>query len=353
MPIFSVPKVRIKGIAAAVPEFEYNNSQYDWIDEKERNLLIKTIGVEKRRIARLGTATSDLCFAATEKLLDELQWNKEEINAVILVSQTFDYQIPSTAIILQDRLGISKDCLAFDINLGCSGYVYGLSVIGSIMSTSGIKKALMMTGDVSTLNASYKDKSVYPLFGDAGTVTALEFDESAPQMHFNLKSDGSGYDAIYVQDGGMRNFVNEESLKLKKIDEGIYRSRIQISLNGLEVFNFTLKEVKPNVKELMEHLNIEVDDVDQFVFHQANLLMNETIRKKIKIPAEKYPYSIKKYGNTSSASVPLTILSELSDKARAGKLKMMLSGFGVGLSWGSALIETENIVCPDIINYKG
>ncbi|HBS85218.1 MAG: hypothetical protein A2W91_01900 [Bacteroidetes bacterium GWF2_38_335] len=353
MPLFSIPDIKLCGMAAAVPEFEYNNNNYDWVPDSERKLLIKTIGVEKRRIAQKGTATSDLCFVAAEKLIEELHWDKNEIQALILVSQTFDYQIPSTAIIMQDRMGLPKSCIAFDINLGCSGFVYGLSVIGSIMKTAGIKKAILLTGDVSTLNASYQDKSVYPLFGDAGTATALELSPGAPSMHFHLNSDGSGHKAIYVQDGGMRNFVNPESLIQEKIAEGIIRSRIQISLNGYEVFQFSLREVAPNVNALMAYQNKTVDDFDFFIFHQANLLMNETIRKKIKIPSEKYPYSINKYGNTSSASVPLTIISELKEQVTKERKLLLVSGFGVGLSWGSAIIETDKIICPDIITYHG
>lgn len=353
MPIFTVKNISLKGIAAAVPEFEYNNNSYDWVPENERPLMIKTIGVQTRRIASKGTSTSDLCFVAAEKLLVNLNWKKTDIQALILVTQTSDYQIPSTAIILQDRLKLPKTCMAFDMNLGCSGYVYGLSVISSLMAGGGIKKALLLTGDVSTLNANYKDKSSYPLFGDAGTATALEFDENASPMVFSLNSDGSGFDAIYVPHGGMRRFVNEESLKEQKIADGIYRSGIQIALNGLEVFNFSLREVAPNIRSLLESQGKTFDDVDFVIFHQANRLMNETIRKKLKLSPEKFPYSIGKFGNTSSASIPLTMIYCLSETLSSGCVNLLLSGFGVGLSWGSVLLKTEKLVCTEIIDYNG
>jgi 3-oxoacyl-[acyl-carrier-protein] synthase III len=243
--------------------------------------------------------------------------------------------------------------MAFDMNLGCSGYVYGLSVISSIMASGGIKKALLLAGDVSTLNANYRDKSAYPLFGDAGTATALELDSNAEPMFFNLNSDGSGHKAIYVPHGGMRRFVDKDSFEEELIADGIYRTGIQIALNGLEVFNFSLREVAPNVRSLLESQGKTIDDVDYFVFHQANRLMNETIRKKLKIEPEKFPYSIGKYGNTSSASIPLTILHCLNKEISNGKTNLLLSGFGVGLSWGSVLLQTNNVVCTEILDYNG
>jgi len=353
MPTFSIDNVKISGLSAAVPSTIYDNNDYDWVSEDERALMIKATGVERRRIAAKGTTTSDLCFEAADKLIKELGWNREEINLLIFVSQTTDYQIPSTAIILQDRLGLSKSSIAFDINLGCSGYVYGLSVISSLMNTAGVKKALLLVGDISTLNASYKDKSAFPLFGDAGTATALELDaDQVNKVHYNMNSDGSGFDAIYVPDGGMRNFICDDSFVEKEVSKGIHRNNIQIALNGIEVFNFGLREVAPNVRKLLEYAEFELDNVDYFVFHQANKLMNNTIRKKLKIDPDKYPFSIDEYGNTSSASVPLTLIHKLKDKLETEELTLLLAGFGVGLSWGSALIKTKNVLVLPIIEYN-
>ena len=354
MAIFSIPDIKLSGISACVPENEYNNSDYDWISEKDRETLIKTIGVEKKRFADKGTTTADLCFAASEKLLNELNWNREDVQLLIFVSQSRDYLIPATAGILQEKLGFLKTCMAFDISLGCSGYVYGLSVIGSLMSTGRISKALLLSGDISTLNTSFKDKSAFPLFGDAGTATAIELQENTPpKMTFNLQTDGKGYKAIIIPDGGIRNFADKEtSFEYEKIDEGIYRNKFNIALNGVDVFNFSLREVRPNIKKVLEFASLTNDDVDYFVFHQANKLMNETIRRQLRLPEEKVPYSLKDYGNTSSASIPLTIVTNLSEEVRNKKLRFLLSGFGVGLSWGSVILETENIICPEIITYQ-
>ena len=349
MAIFPVPGIRISGIASAVPRTEYHNRNYEHITEKERELFIKTVGVERRRVAPRGMTTSDLCESAAKKLIDELRWSPGEIEILIFISQSRDYIIPATAGILQDKLGLPKSCMAYDISLGCSGYVYGLSVMGSQMVTAGIKKGLLMVGDVSTQTTGERDKSTFPLFGDGGTVTALELDPSAPSMMFNLQTDGKGYKAIIIPDGGIRNLVTPESFVEEKFAEGVERDRLKIALDGMEVFQFSLREVPPNIRALMEKTGKSLEEVDYFVLHQANKLMNESIRKKLGIPAEKCPYSIGDYGNTSSASIPLTINHALREPLENGRVSMVLSGFGVGLSWGSVYVETDLIACPEII----
>jgi len=349
MALFSIPHIKLSGISACVPKRSESNIDYDWISEQERALLIKTTGIENRRIAATNLTTSDFCYAAAEKLIDELKWRKEEIEIIIFVSQSPDYLLPATAIILQDRLNLPKTALAFDISLGCSGFIYGLSTIASLMTNAKIKKGLLLTGDVSSSSLNRKDKSTYPLFGDAGTATALEYDKNAAPMFFNLQSDGAGYKTIIITDGGTRQQLTPESYIDVEIEKGIVRSRKNLVLDGLEVFNFSLREVGPNIKELLDSNSTDIEDYDYFVFHQANKLMNETIRKKLKIEPEKVPYSLNKYGNTSSASIPLTIVSELSEKIKNSTTHFLMSGFGVGLSWGSATLKTSNLVCPPVI----
>ncbi len=353
MAIFQVPNINIAGISACVPEDEYDNNNYDWVSEKERSTLIKVIGVEKKHHAKKGTTTSDLCFVAANNLINELNWDRSEIDLLVFVSQSRDYIIPATAGLLQKKLSLPNTCIAFDISLGCSGYVYGLSVIGSMMATGMIKKGLLLTGDISTLNTSYKDKSAFPLFGDAGTATAIDLSNNTKPMMFNLQTDGGGYDAIIIPDGGIRNFADKNtSFNYETISDGIVRNKFNIALDGVKVFNFSLREVRPNVIKLLKEFELTTDDIDYFIFHQANKLMNETIRKQLKLAPEKVPYSLKDFGNTSSASIPLTIVTELSNKVSSSSLTMLLSGFGVGLSWGSVIIDTKNITCPSVYIFK-
>jgi 3-oxoacyl-[acyl-carrier-protein] synthase-3 len=349
MAIVSIPNIRLAGMAASVPQNREHNSDYAWISRKERESLIKNIGVETRHVAPKGMTTADLCVVAAEKLLDDMKWDRQEIELLVFVSQSRDYLVPTTACIVQDRLGLPHSCIAYDVGLGCSGYVYGLSMVGSMMQSGAIRKALLMVGDISTLTTSYRDKSTYPLFGDAGTVTALEYTTNAAPFVFNLQTDGSGYEAIMIRDGGARHKMTRQSFDMKKISKGINRSRLNVELDGIEVFNFSLREVAPNIKKLLKATDRSLDDVDFLVFHQANFLINNTIRKMLKLDPAKVPYSLKEYGNTSGASVPLTMVAELREQMTTGKLNLLLSAFGVGLSWGSVLLETDTIVCPEVI----
>jgi 3-oxoacyl-[acyl-carrier-protein] synthase-3 len=348
MAVFEIPDVRIAGIAACVPQKSLSNHDYHWITKKERDQLIQMIGVETRHVAVPGQTTSDLCFQAAEQLLAGLGWERSEINLLIFVSQSRDYIIPSTSAILQDRMKLPKTCMALDINLGCSGYIYGLSVISSLIKTTGIKKALLLVGDLSNVTSCYRDKSTYPLFGDAGTATALEFCPGHAPMQFNLQTDGSGHEAIIIRDGGVRNLMSKKSFDIKKYGDGIYRSRLHIELNGIEVFNFSLREVVPNIKTTLRHFNRQLDEFDYLVFHQANRLINETIRKMLKVDPSRVPYSLRDYGNTSCSSIPLTMVTQIRDNLSGKPQKLLLSAFGIGLSWGTALIETDGLIVPEI-----
>lgn len=349
MALFSLSGTKVSGISAAVPRNMESNMDYRWITKKERESLIKNIGVETRRVAPKGVTTSDLCVAAAEPLLRELNWDRREIELLVFVSQSRDYLVPTTACIVQDRLGLPHSCLAFDVGMGCSGYLYGLSVAAGMLQARAIRKALLMVGDISTLTTSYRDKSTYPLFGDVGTVTALEYDPDAPAIHFNLQTDGSGYRALIIPDGGARNIVTRKSFDIKKIDQGIYRTNLHLEMNGIEVFNFTLREVVPNIKTLLNSTGISLQEIDHVVFHQANRLIIETMRKMLKLPPEKVPYSIREFGNTSGGSLPLTMVAKLYDQLRTEPQQLLLSAFGVGLSWGSAIIETDRIAVPDLL----
>jgi|MGYP001198532153 3-oxoacyl-[acyl-carrier-protein] synthase-3 len=352
MAVFQISDIRLAGIAACVPEKVLSNQDYNWVSRKDRDQIIKTIGVETRHVAEPGQTTSDLCFQAAEQLLGELAWQREEIEILIFVSQSRDYIIPSTSTLLQDRLKLPKSCLALDINLGCSGYVYGLSVISSMMKATGLRKGLLLVGDLSNVTSSYRDKSTYPLFGDAGTATALEIREGHPAMQFNLQTDGAGYEAIIIYDGGVRNLASKRSFATKKYGEGIYRNRLQIALNGIEVFNFSLREVVPNIKTTLKHFNRELPEFDFLLFHQANRLINETLRKMLKADPEKVPYSLREFGNTSCASIPLTMVSQIQESLQEKPNKLLLSAFGIGLSWGTVLLETDTLVVPPLTELK-
>jgi len=343
MAFFEFKNVKIAGVAAAVPAKILVNDTVSSTDYEAEDFVALT-GVRQRRDGNF--TTSDLCYEATERLIQDLGWQKEDIDALLFVSQTPDYILPATSCILQDRLGLSKECYAADISLGCSGWTYGLSLAAGLLSNNGMKKALLLVGDAKPRSIPFYSD---PLFGHAGTVTAIEYRDGEPGFQFHAGTDGSGYEAIIIKEGGSRFPFNENSLKFVKSDDGICKHAIDCSMNGMDVFAFGITTAPKSVKKLMEKNNIAFDQVDYFIFHQANKMMNEKIRTKLKLDESKVPYCMQDFGNTSSASIPLTIVTQLAESMRNRQVKIIACGFGVGLSWGTVYFETDKIVCSELI----
>jgi len=335
MATVSIEGLSIKGISCCVPKRIERNLDITHISSEEIQKFIKATGVEERRIVDDATCTSDLCENAANELISDLNWDKDSIQILVFVTQTSDYLLPVTSAILQDKLQLSKDCIAFDIPLGCSGYVYGISVITGMMKSLGLKRGLLMAGDTSSKWVSKTDKSAYPLFGDAGSVTAFELDDASNKIQFDLGTDGSGYKTIIIPHGGSRNKTSVESMIVTEVESGISRSQCQLVLDGMDVFSFGISQAPKTVNKLLNTFEIDKEKVDFFVFHQANLMMNKMIAKKLKLPVEKVPYSLRKFGNTSSATIPLTIVTELKGQINSSNSNLILCGFGVGLSWGT------------------
>jgi len=351
MAFLHIKNVVLRGVAACIPARVEENTDLAHMTAPDIEKLVATTGIERRHIVNTGTCTSDLCLKAAEQLINELKWDTKEIEALIFVSQTPDYILPATSCLLQDRLGLPADCISLDISLGCSGFVYGLSTLASYMQTGMIKKALLLAGDTSSLTCSKKDKSTYPLFGDAGTVTALEFSEGADGFKFHLGCDGSGSNAIIINDGGYRNPFNSESLTTSDIAEGISRSKLHLALDGMDVFSFGISMAPETVNALLRRFNIDKEKIDFFYFHQANKMMNERIRKKLLLPEHKVPLSLRQFGNTSSASIPLTMVTQTAKALSSGENEVLACGFGVGLSWGTVCFTAKYLTIPELIYY--
>jgi 3-oxoacyl-[acyl-carrier-protein] synthase-3 len=352
MAFLTTKHVVMKGIAACVPSRVEENRNYPGLSEEEIEKYIGVLGIERRHCAIHdgSICTSDLCYKSAERLIEELRWNRDEIGLLIFISHSADYRLPMTACTLQDRLGLSKECMAFDSPLGCSGFVYGLSIASSIMSLGTIKKALVLAGNTQSFYASPMDKSTALVFGDGGSACALEYDpESENSFDFHLMTDGSGKDALIVPDGGNRNPVSENSFVMEEFEDGIKRTRLHEKMDGMAVFSFTLSEVPRSLKLIHEHFAIEPEKIDYLLLHQASKFICEKIRKKMNYPPEKVPYNIQEYGNTSAATIPLLMVTEMREALRKKDLEMVMSGFGVGLSIGTAHIKTHKIVCPDLL----
>lgn len=341
--------VGIKALSACVPqEVVYNRDLGYLIPEEEIDKVIENIGIEQRRIAAPDVMASDLCFKAAQQLMADNDISPDSIDVLLFMSQTGDFRIPATSCLLQHRLGLPRETMCMDITLGCSGYLYALSTAFAYASLPGINRVLLLDGEAFSKIVNRRDKVDWPLYGDAGTATLVEkgdFREST----FLLYTDGTGEDKIKIH-AGMRNPITPDSCVEREREEGNVRTDLEVFMDGMDVFNFAISKVPRSVKQLLAETGKTIDDVDFLVFHQANRFMMDFFVKKLKILPDKVPFCISKYGNTSSASVPLTISSELNGKLE-GSHTVVLSAFGAGLSWGSALMHTCNCHVSPVIEY--
>jgi len=342
MAAVTLQNVRFRGLASCVPKGKISNLDCPPAKRSERERLVRNIGIMIRRIGYPWQCFSDLAQAAAEQLLESLQWKREEIDALIVVTQSPDYLVPATAIIIQDRMKLSHNTIAFDINLGCSGYPFGIYTVGSMLASGGIKKALLLVGD---RGASLND----PIFSDCGTATALEFDPTAPPIHFDMHSDGSGYKAIILPVGGHREPIQAHHLIAQRAENGDLSRATDLILDGTEVLNFSTHRIPPAVRDLCTYADVTLDQIEYFVLHQANKMINDTIRKKLQQPAEKFPSTLYDFGNSSSASIPLTMTMRLDQALASKPTTLLLSGFGIGLSWGSCVLRTDSVVMLPLI----
>jgi 3-oxoacyl-[acyl-carrier-protein] synthase-3 len=350
MAFLSFMNVGICGMSAAVPATIIDNYEYTrYFPKADVKEIVDKVGIKERRFADANTCSSDLCFAAAERLLLDKQIDRQEIDLLVFVSQTPDYRMPATSVLLQHRLGLGKHTIAFDVSLGCSGFIYGLSIVYSMMQAAGLRKALLLDGETRSKVYSPKDRKTAFLFGDGGVAALIENDPKYGQSFFSLNSDGSLEDLIKINAGGYRNPSSAETTVEKVVDEyGNIRNEEQGYMNGGEVFNFVLREIPANLKEILLKANTDWTAIDYFVFHQANDFMNSYLAKKLKLPAEKVPSTIAKFGNTSSVSIPLTIVSELKGAFKQRK-KLLLSGFGVGMTWASAVLDFQDCLISEIV----
>jgi 3-oxoacyl-[acyl-carrier-protein] synthase-3 len=350
MSLLSFNNVGISGLAAAVPQKIINNYKHDlYFNKDDIQEVIDKIGVRERRFADDNTCSSDLCFAAAEKLINEMNIDRNEIDLLLFISQTPDYRMPATSVLLQNRLQLSTSTITFDISLGCSAFLYGLSVAYSMLTAGGIRKALVLDGETRSKVYSQKDRKTAFLFGDGGVAALVERGEQYSSSWFSLNSDGSRESLIKIPAGGYRKMSSCETVTEKVVDEhGNIRSEEQGYMNGADVFNFVIREVPRDFDRLIGFAGVEKNSIDYFVFHQANSYINGFLARKLRLPEERIPTTIHKYGNTSSVSIPLTIVSELSGKLNDQK-RILLSGFGVGLTWGTAIIHLNDCFIGDIV----
>jgi 3-oxoacyl-[acyl-carrier-protein] synthase III len=330
MAVVKTPACTVRAVCSSVPARAFDNlAETTAFDPKEVEKVVRMAGVRRRYVASDRICSSDLCAAAAKRLLDQLGWEPESIDALIFVTQTQDYLLPSTSCLVQHWLGLPDTCAAFDVGLGCSGYPYGIWLASMMLTTGGLKRVLMLHGETPTRFSDKSDRSVALLFGDAGSATALEAtaDPSEEPWWFSLHTDGSGWKDLIIEGGGFRNRFPEDPRKNF------------VSMNGAGIFNFAIKCVPTVIEETLTASATDRDAIDYFVLHQSNLFIMRHLAQKMKIPQEKVPLSIQEFGSAGGPSVAVTLtqggLSRPADRA----LRLLLVGYGVGLSWGTALIS--------------
>lgn len=343
--------IKITGLSSCVPRkiVQNNESSCNMTSEEVRK-LIENIGIKERRIADNDVTASDLCYRAGETLIEKLQIDRSEINALVFMSQTPDYLIPATAPILQSRLGLSHETACFDLGLACSGYVYALFVCYSLLQNRAINNVLLLDGETFSKHTNYLDKVNYPLYGDAGTATLISKCNNEDISYFSLNTDGSGYKAVIIESGAYRNPIDKEGLETISRGNGNSGRSNDIYMDAIEVFNFTMREVPKSVKKILSEAQMTINEVDYYCFHQANKFMTDFFAKKLKIPLEKMLYSLDVFGNTSSASIPLTLSHHQRNWSKDPK-RVLLSGFGGGLSWANAIITIEDAAILAPVEY--
>lgn len=342
--------IGISAMAAAVPKNNVRNSEANkYFPEKSIKALIERTGVVERRVTDAKTCSSDLCYAASEQLIRDNNIDRSEIDLLIFVSQTPDYRMPATAFLLQEKLKLKKETLAFDINLACTGFIHGLVVVYGLLQNKGFRKALLLNGETRSKVYSQKDRRGTFLFGDAGTAALIERNERFDKSFFTLNSDGGNADLTMIAGGGYRLPSSTETLKEKTVDEeGNVGTDEHVNMNGYGIFSLFMKEIPKDIKNVLGCSGNDVNSIDFFVFHQANAMMNGFVAKKFKIDKDKVPSTLSKYGNTSSASIPLTIVSELQQNAPENN-KVLLNALGAGMSWGSAVIQLNDCKISHIV----
>ncbi|HRD65446.1 MAG TPA: ketoacyl-ACP synthase III [Candidatus Competibacter sp.] len=321
---------RIAGVSTCVPIHAIDNMECgkDYGADEVRK-VVAMAGVRYRHVVEPGITSADLCFEAANQLLERIDWARDSITGLILVTQTPDYFLPSSSCMLHKWLGLSDQCAAFDVGLGCSGYPYGLYLAATMLKAGGHQRILMLHGETPSRFTSPDDHATTLLFGDAGSATAIEVTDAAVDPgFFCLQTDGRGYDALILPGGGFRDRspVNPRDLFLH--------------MDGAGIFNFTIKRVPPLIRDTLAFANLTVDDIDWFLFHQSNRFIMKHLAKKCGLPEQRIPFVLERFGNSGGVSVPLALTQGVPDVDR-DTCRVMVLGYGVGLSWGAGIVQIE------------
>lgn len=353
MALLTVPHVAIRGIAACVPpQTEATRDIEFYTTPEEAANVESTTGVIRKHVVKdSGVTGADLCIRAAEHLLNDLGWERDSIDLIVNVTQTSDYINHPNVFVAHERLGLKKDCMSLDLYHGCPGWVVGMMSATSLVSYGTMRRCLLLDGDNISSMQWALDHESRPLFGDCGTATALEFDEDASRICFDTGTNSEDGKALIHENGGYRNPFSIDSLRNELDLRSGKAAPVENAMDGMSVFSFGISTPPKSVKKLCEANNVDLANIDKLVLHQANLFMVQKIAKKLKVEPERVPISLGEYGNVTSATIPLTIVSECAADYRTRPMKTVACGFGTGLSWASIYMETNNLIIPDVIIY--
>lgn len=350
MAFLEIHNVAIRGISACVPKNVEENKDLPFYAPGEAEQVIAATGIERRHVTTPEQTASDLGLGAAEKLIEVLGWEKESIDILAFCTQNPDYQNHPDSFVVHEKLGLPERTMCLDFYHGCPGWVVSLSAVCSMLSSGVIKRAIFIDSDTVTKDYDSGNREERPLFGDAGTATALEYTPDAKPMYFNIGTLSEDGRALARQNGAYRNPYTLETLQ-KDLDRKAGRltgSDGLDTMDSMDVFSFAITKVPKALKKLVAEYSIEMDSIDNLVLHQANKVILENIAKRLNVPMEKVPLELGNYGNTTSASIPLAIVSERG-VAMARHQRNLVCGFGTGLAWGAAYFETENVICPPVV----
>lgn len=331
--------VEIKAITACVPKRKVLNDSFgELLSPKELKFFEKTVGILERRWADENVTASDLGYAAATDLLEKYNVDKNDISCLIFLSQTSDFKIPFTSNILQSRLGLKKEILCLDINAGCAGFIQGLSTAFAFAKTQKNGKVLFIVAETLSKILSNNDRSTSMLFGDGASAVLIENTGTEDAVSvFNFFSDGLNAEAIQIPDGGYRNGMSKESFDIITDENGNQKSKLNLSMDGPKVFDFTLREISGSIEELLQKSDTQKESIDYFLLHQSNQFIIKQIASQLQIESNKMLINIQNFGNTSGVSIPLLICSHQQELQNSNKI--VLSGYGSGLNWGNCIID--------------
>ena len=347
---WQIKNVALRGVTGTVPNNPKTTMDLGLFTQEEADTFDNTVGIKKRYVATDDICASDLCYDAAERLIESLGWEKDSIDVLLFESVCPDYKTPPTSGIMQARLGLPTTTFVMDIPMGCCGCIYAINIAGNLLTNGNVKRALLLVGDTATRMGSPRDKSRVPLFGDCGTALALEYDPAAEEIVIDFNTLGSGYEALMTPHGGFRHPITPQSFEYEDFGNGIVSAPKDTLINGMDVFAFAISRPPVSIKKVMQQYDLNTDNVDYFLIHQANKLIVDRIVKKLKLPLEKTPYDLQEFGNLGGCSIPMLMTYNLKEELTTRPLTLVCSAFGLGLTWGTMVMRTQRMIVESV-NY--